>query len=226
MSLAKKQAGRHGVVSGVLVVGFFISCIAMQSAFSSGNRHLTRVFAVCCAILCVASSLSIFLHAVRYVERKKLERKREYVSISNGDRDFIAKYSLRDRIVLSILTVSFALLMFFAYANSGHYWFKILISAIFLFCIVTVYRYFFTTVWFTDKLIVVEVRPFTKYSEPYESVTAMRAQTGNLRMQFADGKKLNLPSGLGDSARIASILEKRVEIWPDTKTSGKRNSRP
>jgi hypothetical protein len=181
MTLAKKRVGKHGVVSGVLVVSFFASCIAMQSAFNSGDRQLIRLYAVSCAILCVASSLSIFLHVVRYVERKKLERKRECVSIRNNDRDFIAKYSPKDRIVLSILTVSFALLMLFAYAHPGHYWFKILIPGIFLFCAVAVYRYFFTTIWFTDKLILVEVKLFTKYSESYGSVTAMRAQPGNLR---------------------------------------------
>lgn len=226
MISAKRRIKGHVLVSAVLVVGLIISCIAMEAAFSSGDRQLTRLYAVCCAILCVASSLSIFLHAVRYVERKKLERKRECVRVSNDDRDFIAKYSPKDRIVLSILTVSFALLMLFAYAHSGHYWFKILISGIFLFCAVAVYRYFFTTIWFTDKLILVEVKLFTKYSESYGSVTAMRAQPGNLRIQFADGKNLNLPSGLGDSARIAAILEKHVEIWPDSGTFEKKSARP
>lgn len=66
----------------------------------------------------------------------------------------------------------------------------------------------------------------TKYSESYGSVTAMHAQPGNLRIQFTDGKNLNLPSGLGDSARIAAILEKHVKVWPDSGKPEKKSTKP
>jgi hypothetical protein len=225
VSSARRPIKGHVIVSAVLVVGFIASCIGMQSAFNSGDRQLTRLCAVFCAVSCVASSLSIILPAVRYFERKKLEKRQDLVSFGNGDQDFIAKYSHKDRIVLSILTASFALLIIFAYTHSGRYWFKILISGIFLFCIVTVYRYLFTTVLFTDKLIVAEVKPFKHFWESYESVVALRVQPGSLRIRFEDGRILDLPSSFGDSSRIMSILEKRVKVLPDSGDVVTRNPR-
>ena len=212
MRLWPQLVKRHFIVSGVLVVGLIVSCIAMQAAFNSGNRKLTVFYAVSSAILCIVSSLSVFLQAVRYVEHKKLKSERERVSILSDHCDYKAKYSLKDRIVFSFLTAGSILLCCFFYKHTGHYWLKIVISAILIFCLVTVYRYFFTTVWFTDKLIVVEVKLFTNYSESYKSVTALRTRLGKLLIQFADGRTLNLPSGLGNSVRIASIIEERVKI--------------
>lgn len=219
----RKRIGRHGLVSGVLVVSFFISCAAMQAAFRSSDRQLTGVFAVCCGILCICSTLSIFLQAVRYVERKRLKSSREYGGAPNAHLEYCATYSLKNRVVFSLLTAVAASFAWLTYAQSEHNWEKVLISALLVFCAVTLYRYSFTKVWFTNKLIIAEVSLFTKRFESYETVTAMRAQRGNLRLEFEDGMKLNLPSGLGDSARIAAILEKHVEIWPESGESSEKS---
>jgi len=223
MTLAKKRVGTHGVVSGVLVVSLLASCIGMQLAFSSGDRQLTQFFAVCCGLLCISSTLSIFLQAVRHVERRKLEGGRGHAGNSNAHRDYSATYSIKNRIVFSLLTTGAAFFTYFTYAHPGNYLVRVLISALLLFCIVTLYRYFFTMVSFTEKIIVVELKFFAKLSESYEAVTAMRAQPGNLRIEFADGKKVNIPAGLGDFAIITSILEKRVGTPPDFGPTRKRN---
>jgi hypothetical protein len=218
-----KRVGRHGVVSGVLVIAFIVSCVAMQSAFRSGNRQLTLLFAVCCGLLCISSTLSIFLQAVRYVERRKLDGRRGHAGFASPHREYCATYSLKNRTIFSLLTGGAASFTYFAYAHPGNALVKILISALLLFCLVTLYRYFFTTVSFTEKLIVAELRFFTRLSESYETVTAMHAQPGNLRIEFADGKKLNIPSGLGNFAVISSILEKRVRTPPDFGPTRERN---
>ena len=226
MISARRPIKGHGLISGVLVVGLIISCIAMQAAFSSGDRQLAQLFAIFSVALCISSTLSIYLHAVRYVERRKLERAQAHVRVLNSDRDYRATYSLKDRITFSILTVGSALFAYFALVHHGQLWVTILISAMFLFCAVTLYRYLFTSVWFTDKLVVVEVKLITRYSEPYRSVTAMRAQPGNLRIEFSDRRTLNLPSGLGDLARITAILENHVESLPDFGKSEGKHAKP
>lgn len=225
MTITRKAIKKHIIVSCVLVAGLCVSCIAMQMAYNSGNRQLTRLYAVCSVILCIAGSLSVFIHAARYVERKYHENTRVHTDIVNTNRDYRARYSLKSRITFFVLTVGSASFAAFTYAYSQHYLAKVLMSAILLFCIVTVYRYCFTTVWFTDRLIVVEVKLFAKYSESYKSVTAMHARPGNLQILFEDGRKLNLPSSLGDSDKIAAILEKHVEILPDSGIPGPRNPR-
>jgi hypothetical protein len=152
---------------------------------------------------------------VGYLERKKRDRMRAGTDTLNAHLDYSATFSRKDRIVFSLLTVASASFTCFTYAHSGHYWTKILISAILGFCVVTVYRLFSTAVRFTDRWIVVEVKWCFKYSEAYEAVSAIKVHASNLRIEFADGRTLNIPSSLGDLTRIASILEKRVNILPN-----------
>jgi hypothetical protein len=68
---------------------------------------------------------------------------------------------------------------------------------------------------FTDKLIVVETKPFIKYEESYDSVTAIHFMPGNCKVIFSDGKSVNLGYGLGDSRRIAAILQEHVDVLPE-----------
>lgn len=59
------------------------------------------------------------------------------------------------------------------------------------------------------------MKPFISYSESYDSVTAIHLTPNNRKVMFADGKSVNLGYGLGDSRRIAAILEKHVDAVPE-----------
>ncbi len=106
----------------------------------------------------------------------------------------------------------------------GHF-FPIYMQCISLAMLVTLfwiaYRFSFTTVRFTSKQITVRLFPFNPYSESYDDVESLRAHPGNLRIRFADGRRLNLWAGLGDAAKIAAILQRRVEVLPQVGGRGR-----
>jgi len=72
-----------------------------------------------------------------------------------------------------------------------------------------------TFAWNSTTLIVVEMKPFIQYSESYDSVSAIHFMPGNRKIIFSDGRNLNLGYGLGDSRRIAAILQKHVDVVPE-----------
>jgi FtsH-binding integral membrane protein len=189
----KKLIGRASLISGVLTCGFLFSCAAMQIAFSYGDRKRMILFALCSGIMCVFCTLSLSLQVMRYVEGKKLEKGHLHVHILDNAKDYCATYSLTSRIVWSLLTVVAVTIAPIIYVHSRHPTVKVLISSLLVFCIVTLYRYLFTEVWFTNRFIVAELWLFMNHSE--------------------------LPAVLGNFAKIASILKTHTKISPDLGTT-------
>jgi hypothetical protein len=206
---------RQLVVATVLFAAMISACIAMQVAFDAGNRGLVKLFGVLGAFFCMTSTLTYFVAVVRYNEREAKERKPIDGTAQSHVGDYTAKHCIYDRVVAVVLSSSFALVTGFFYAHSGYLGIKILCSGMFVFWVAMTYRHFFTRVRFTDEKIVVDVQPFIHFSESYKSITSVRAQPGNLRIQFADRRVLNIAAGLGDSAIISSILAERVDILPE-----------
>ena len=210
----KKPIIVPSVGGAVLIAGLATSLTLMQSAFQSNDRHLTRIFAIFSVMFCIGGGTVIMMQAVRHVEQRKREvsQHRQHVSLEAGG--YRATYPVRYRIAFSLMTALYGLLTLFLLLQTHHLAVKFISSSLLLFCVVTLYRFLFTTVCFTDKLIIVRLKFLTTFSESYEAVSAMHAQRGTLRIEFSDGRKVNLPSNLGDFAKITAILEKRVKMAP------------
>jgi hypothetical protein len=129
--------------------------------------------------------------------------------------DYIATHCKKDKLTfLAMALVSGALMAFFLLYSKGL--FAICLCAVIsCLCAYWAYVFFVSSVRFSREQIQVTVPPFLNYSKYYGDIESLRTQRGNLKVRFAGGKILNLPSGLGNAEKIASILKKKVDIIPD-----------
>ena len=206
-------------IDGFLLTGFtlFVGLIASFIATINISRDylLDKFLLVCTIGFLTGSSLFFFAWAIRHNERERLERiAHESVPSFNLDEDYRAKHDVSDVVIFSISAFAFTLFALFS-AHDKSLWALVLCSAFSLFSLAALYKALYFSVLFTDKVIAVELKPFIRYFESYGSVTAIHFVPGNPKVIFFDGKSVNLGRGLGDSQRIAAILQKRVDVTPE-----------
>jgi hypothetical protein len=131
------------------------------------------------------------------------------------DQDYIARHSLKDRITFLVMTLTSGFLLTLFLTQPGQWLVKCLLFGICCFSAFWAYVFFVSSVRFSSDLIQVKVQPFVDYSRTYGDIEALKEQKGSLKVQFAGGKSLSLPAGLGDSKKIASIFEKKTDITPE-----------
>ncbi|HTM16288.1 MAG TPA: hypothetical protein VL135_05270 [Terracidiphilus sp.] len=216
-SAKKTKVGIDGylLASGILFVALVLSLTAMQIASSSGAQKRVEVFAWCSAVTVCTSGLFLMLWAVRHNQRERLEKlKDEAPPVFNLNEDYRARHDVSDVIIYAIMGGG---LMFVASGIGlhGHWLMGSVALALSLFGLVMFYKSLFFSVLFTDKLIVVEMKPFIKYSETWEAVKAIYHMGISRKIVFSDGKSVVVGYGIGDSRRIAAILKKHVHsnLW-------------
>ena len=132
-----------------------------------------------------------------------------------SNEDYIAEHCMKDKMTfLAMALVSGALMVFFL-VYSKSLFAACLCAVISCLCAYWAYVFFVASVRFSSERIQVRVPPILNYSKSYADIESLRMQRGNLKVRFAGGKTLNLPSGLGNAEKIASILKKKVDIIPD-----------
>ena len=209
----KKRIDVYLLTSIVSFVFLTISFIATLN--TSPKQPLEKFFVVCTIAFSMVWGVFLFAWAIRHNKREALEKAAHTPRPSfNLSEDYKATHDVSDVVIFSILFVAFTLLaFFFAYGRSV--WGLVLSVLFSIFSCVSLYRSLFFSVLFTHKLIVVEMKPFIQYSESYDSVSAIHFMPGNRKIIFSDGRNLNLGYGLGDSRRIAAILQKHVDVVPE-----------
>ena len=187
----------------------------MQKAFNSGNRERVQQFALCSAACVIGCSVFFVSWAIGHNTREELEKLAHTPApVFNLNEDYRAKHDVSDVIIFSIFAVGSALVAFRLAADGRHLLGAVLLSAMAIFSLACLYRSLFFSVLFTEREIVVQMKPFMKYSESYDSVVGIHFMPGNLKVLFSNGKSVNL-GGLGDSRRITAILEKHVNVVPE-----------
>lgn len=216
-SAKKTKVGIDGylLASGILFVGLVLSLTAMQMASSSADQKRVEVFALCSAVAVCGSGLFLMLWAVRHNQRERLEKlKHEAPPVFNLNEDYRARHDVSDVIIYAIMGGG---LMFVAIgiALHGHRLMGTVALSLSLFGLVMLYKSLFFSVLFTDMLVVVQMKPFVSYSEPWEAVKAIYQMGISRKIVFSDGKSVVVGYGIGDSRRIAAILKKHVHsnLW-------------
>ena len=129
----KISVGKHFIVTVLLFFALIASCAAMQFSFDVGNRRATAFFGVSSAILCLASTLSLFAYVVHYVEIKK---KRSSLPADPKPESCSSKI----RLLLVLSVICSGCLVVLAYTHAEHILMKIVSPFIFIFCAVNTYR--------------------------------------------------------------------------------------
>ena len=135
--------------------------------------------------------------------------------------DYIARHSLKDRLTFLAMAVGAGLLMALFLSQSGSWFIAFLLGAICVISAVWAYVFFVSSVRFSGEEIQVKVPPFVNYSKTYAEIKTLKEQRGNLKVGFAGGKTLSLPSSLGDAKKIAAILEKKSKVIPQVARWGR-----
>jgi hypothetical protein len=215
MRSKSKRPQRSIYLLCLFVVGLIISCSAMQVAYNAGNRQLVVIFALASGITCIGSCLSFWGFMVGFAAQRHQARVPASMHSDRDGQDYRARFFLKDRISLLCLTVGSALLTGFSFSRPGHYPMKALFVGMLVFSSITAYRHCLMSVLFTKRAIEAKVGLFTHYSKPYDQVVALTVAPRSLKLRFADGRKLNILPGLGDMAKIATLLEERINITPE-----------
>jgi hypothetical protein len=71
---AKKRISKQLLLTCALWVGLATSLVLMQSAFNRADRDGTVSWGVCSAVLCIAATYSVWVHAVLYAANKRTAR--------------------------------------------------------------------------------------------------------------------------------------------------------
>ncbi|MBS1802657.1 MAG: hypothetical protein JST28_04790 [Acidobacteria bacterium] len=216
---AKTAAGKRNWVDGyaltavVLFVCLIISFIACIN--TPPHESLDRFLLICTLGFFFSSSLFFVFWALRHNKREALGKLgHEHPPVFNLNEDYRAKHDVSDVILYAIMGGGM-LFVAVEIGPNGHWLMGSVCMAMALFGFVMLYKSLFFSVLFTDKLMVVALKPFISYSESYDSVTAIHFMPNNRKVIFADGKSVNLGYGFGDSRRIAAILKKRVDVLPE-----------
>lgn len=215
MQSKKRVEKRFLIASLVLALCGFASWQGLVAARTSGDRRWTLIFACACACLLFATVQSIALPLIRQIKDDSHGKPpHEMRNGTTARGDYVARFSLQDRLIAVLLAASLALITAYLYLHPAPLLMRIVSSGIFIALVIVAYRFNFTAVRFTSEEITVRLLPFNPYSEGYSNIASVQAQPGNLHIRFSDGRRLNLWSGLGDSTTVRAILEKRVDVLP------------
>jgi len=201
-------------LSGALALCGLASWQGLVVARASANSKWTLVFGFMCVFLLLATVQSIAIPLIRLLEgppRGTVVGGTQH-GLEHGE--YIARFSTQDRVVATLLVGTFILITTYLCIHPVPLYMRCLSVGMLAMLLWIAYRFSFTTVRFTNKQISVRMFPFGPYSESYSDIASLRVHPGNLRIRFADGRSLNLWAGLGDTAKIVTILESRVEVLP------------
>jgi hypothetical protein len=212
----KRQKGqtRFPFLVGALALCGLASWQGLVATRAIGDRKWTLAFGFMCTLLLLATVQGIAVPLIR-----RLESRAGTTAVDNARNrldhgDYIAKFSIQDRLGVTLLVGAFILITAFLCIHPVPLYMRGASGGMLAVLLWIAYRFSFTTVRFANKRIIFRLFPFDAYSESYTDITSLRAQPGNLRIGFADGRRLNLWTGLGDAALIVAILKNRVEVLP------------
>jgi len=168
--------------------------------------------------LAVGSTLCIAVPLARRVEA----RVGSGAKLHRPKGEYVARYSMQDRVIAVILAILFGGLTVFIVLRSNRMLMQVVAVTIFCGLVANVLHVIATRVQFTDDRITARLAWFRSISEPYTAVKKLRSMPGTVRIQFSDGRSLKLHPGLGDPDRVIGYLRthcpKSVELedlrWP------------
>jgi hypothetical protein len=137
------------------------------------------------------------------------------------DDDYIATHSLKDRLTFVAMAVGSGFLFTLFLGHTGYWFMALLLAGMCCLSLFWAYVFFVSSVRFSSEEIQVKVPPFVNYSKAYAEIKTLKEQRGNLKVGFAGGKTLSLPSSLGDAKKIASILAKKTDVIPELSRWGR-----
>ena len=139
--------------------------------------------------------------------------------MENGD--YIATHSLKDKLVFVAMALASGAMLYLFWGHAEYWFIAVLCGVMCCFSLFWAYVFFVSSVQFSSERIHVKVPPFVDYSKSYAEIKTMKTQRGNLRVGFAGGKSLSLPSGLGDPKKIESILASKTDVIPAASILGR-----
>lgn len=201
-----KATFRMGLLtwSVLLMLGSALSVLGLVFARRHGYENTVLWLGFTTVTLWFVALVCLGFKVFQITERRK--RPRTPPRHISTDAEYVAEYSGGDRgIGLVLMAVFCALLIFLALRSSRMT--AIAISAGF-FCFFFWYsvQLIVTRVKFTRERIVARLPLFREISEPYAHVVRLRSKPGTLLVDFANGHRLKLHSGLGDPDIILAYL--------------------
>lgn len=156
--------------------------------------------------LAVGSTLCVAVPLARRVEARANHRVGPRATLHRPKGEYIARYSMQDRVIAVILAILFGGLTVFIVLRSNRMLMQVVAVTIFCGLVANVLHVIATRVRFTDDRITARLAWFRSISEPYTAVKKLRSMPGTVRIQFSDGRSLKLHPGLGDPDRVIGYL--------------------
>jgi hypothetical protein len=210
----QKKSIRFLFLSTALALCGLASWQGLVTARNSGDSEWTLIFGFVCLFLLLATVQSVALPLIRRLENSPHKTAGDSAQHGLDHGEYIAKFSTQDRAVALILLGAFMVITAYLFIHPAPLYMRCVSVGMLTILLWITCRVSFTIVRFTSTQITVRIFPFGLYSESYSDVASLSAQPGNLQIRFGDGKSLNMWAGLGDAAKIAAILERRVEVLP------------
>ncbi|SNS23884.1 hypothetical protein SAMN05421770_101122 [Granulicella rosea] len=203
--------------SAILAALAYAAWRQFNAATESYNLTHMRVYAVASVMLAMASAVSLGLPAIAASERQRRQRAAAIVDTASRSGDYTAKFPTSDRVMAIGLASFTALFTAFLWSRSFDDRLRWSITLLLTGLAWYAYRVSALRVRFTSNRITIHMYPFAPYVQRYSAITKLRVGPGNVHIRFEDGRTLNLWSGMGEGEVIVKILQRKVDIVPETR---------
>lgn len=170
-----------------------------------GHEAALAWFAYSTVPLSSGMLLCLALQVYRILQGRKrlpINARAKYV---RTDTDYVAEYSIGDRIIAVILALLFSVLTgFFAFHSSTG---MMISGAIFCWFVWYAVHLTRTRIRFTKSRIIAHLPWRQVISEPYENLQRIQARPGTVVLRFIGGRSLKVHAGLGDPDVVITYLK-------------------
>lgn len=193
--------------SAALAVGAVGGWFGLVHARGQGDHTALLWWGLSVMALAAGSMLCLAVPLVRRIEARgaRPEATSEASSQSNGE--YVARYSAQDQVTAIILAILFGCITVFMLVRSHRAFFQVVFVAFLCGLIAYAMQVTTTSIRFTNERIIARLPGFRTISEPYTAIERLRSKPGTIRIQFADGRSLNLHPGLGNPDLVIGYLQ-------------------
>jgi len=191
-----------------LAVGALASILALNYAVRNEAGILILWLGLLSVTMIFSSSLCLSFALAKFLEARRARSKPVEPPISvNVDREYIAQYSLGDRVTAIAIAAFFGALTIFFLLRSNRLRATGLSLLFFFWALFYVVHITITRIRFTHEGFVARLPWFREISEPYARVQRISGKPGTLKIEFSDGRTLKIHSGLGDAHTVVAYLQ-------------------
>jgi MFS family permease len=211
---------RSLAASAVLAVGAIGGWLGLVHARGHGDYTPLLWWGLLVLVLAVGSMLCLAVPLVRRIEARAVRPAVTSAARSQPNGEYVARYSPQDQVIAIILTILFGCITVFMLVRSHRTFFQVAFVALLCGLIAYAMQVTTTNIRFTNDRIIARLPWFRTISKPYTAIERLQSKPGTIRIQFTDGRSLNLHSGLGDPDLVVGYLQAHCpesivpEHWP------------